>query len=81
VIDLEAMRAPTDSESGDAQYNSDVWELRSRVEALVAELRPAREVVVLARDHYETTHGPGGASYPLPGLGQALDDYDRAVSS
>jgi hypothetical protein len=50
-IDLDAVEAPTDSESGDAQYNADVWELRSRITALTAELRAAREVVRMTRGH------------------------------
>jgi hypothetical protein len=44
-VDLDAVEAPTDSESGDAQYNPDVWELRARITVLVAELRAAREVI------------------------------------
>jgi hypothetical protein len=44
--------------------------------ALVAELRAAREVVELARQH-ATGHEP----YPLPGLTAALDDYDQAAGS
>jgi hypothetical protein len=42
-IDLDGMRAPTDGESPDAVYNADVFELRSRVDALVAEVERLRE--------------------------------------
>jgi hypothetical protein len=48
-VDLEAMRSPTDSESGDAPYNADVWELRSRITAMADELEAARKVVERAR--------------------------------
>jgi len=33
---LAEMRAPTDSESPDAPYNADVWELRRRIDLLTA---------------------------------------------
>jgi hypothetical protein len=48
---------------------------RATVVRLDTELRAAREVVELARQH-ATGHEP----YPLPGLSAALDAYDRAVS-
>jgi hypothetical protein len=44
------------------------------LEGQAAELRAAREVVELARQH-ATGHEP----YPLPGLTAALDDYDQAA--
>ena len=50
-LDLDAMQAPTDSESLEALYNPDVWELRQRVDALVAAVE---RVVALCKD-------PGGS--------------------
>lgn len=43
MLDLDALEAPTDSESGDAQHNPDVWELRSRITELITENRALRE--------------------------------------
>jgi hypothetical protein len=69
-VDLEAMDAPTDSESGDAQYNADVWELRSRITALIAELEAARKVVEEARAWgHDLEHDLMGA----------LEAHDRVV--
>jgi len=34
-IDLEALATPTDSESIDAPYNPDIWELRARINQLI----------------------------------------------
>ena len=36
--EVESLRAPTDSESPDAPHNPDVWELRSRINRLLAYL-------------------------------------------
>jgi hypothetical protein len=63
------------------RYGEVVTVKADEVMALVAELRAARKVVELARDHYEMTHAPGGASYPLPDLGAALAAYDQVVGS
>lgn len=38
AADLTFLAAPTDSESADAPYNPDVFELRRRIEVLTAEV-------------------------------------------
>jgi hypothetical protein len=49
MLDLEAMKAPTDSESGDAPHNADIWELRGRITELVSEVeRPGLTELALA---------------------------------
>lgn len=61
--EVAAIQAATDSESGDAQYNLDVWELRRRVNVLLAERRllVARSARMdrIADEHVQRS-GPGG---------------------
>ena len=59
MLDLAALEVPTDSESGDAQHNPDVWELRKRIAALVAENRALREVEFAVRREHSGGFTPG----------------------
>lgn len=79
MLDLKAMSAPTDSESADAQYNADIWELRSRITELVEELAERRYLIPAMLDQFRDLHDmhndPEGC--PICGLirrGSALSD-------
>ena len=79
-VDLDAMEAPTDSESGDAQYNADVWELRNRITALVAELRAARKVVDATRAAGVAVRSGANCFTELAKLVVAVEVYDQATT-
>lgn len=75
-IDLDAIEAPTDSESPDAPYNADVHELRARITALLDENERLRNRDVLltavADAAGELTYCVGNAS---------AADADRAAQA
>ena len=76
TLDLAAVAAPTDSESGDATHNPDVWELRRRITDLSAELGAAREVVKAAAALADV---PPAEEDWIP-LINALAIYDRVAA-
>jgi hypothetical protein len=58
-VDLATLEAPTDSESGDAIHNPDVWILRDRINILLAEVRENRDRLTRHHRYIEgLTGGP-----------------------
>jgi hypothetical protein len=82
-IDLDALRAPVDSESAEATYNPDIFEFRHRLELACAEVDALRAVVERVRALHRPWHEINGVRHDhrvLVGWDEAPADHVCIVS-